>query len=121
IQGLTLGPLLRRLDLHDDDPIGHEVAAARARALSAALAALDADRSPSADAAREEFLAHLESRDADGRESSRAVHIGARPPALQAARRERYAMRASDDIGDDAFHQIEEELDWIDMAEGQED
>jgi hypothetical protein len=27
-------------------------------------------------------------------------------------------MRASDEIGDDAFHQIEEELDWIEMAGG---
>ena len=25
-------------------------------------------------------------------------------------------MRASDEIGDDAFHQIEEELDWLEMA-----
>ena len=33
-------------------------------------------------------------------------------------------MRASDEIGDDAFHQIEEELDWLEMAEktaGRED
>jgi hypothetical protein len=27
-------------------------------------------------------------------------------------------MRASDEIGDDAFHQMEEELDWIEMAGG---
>jgi len=27
-------------------------------------------------------------------------------------------MRASDEIGDDAFHQMEEELDWIEMADG---
>ncbi len=27
-------------------------------------------------------------------------------------------MRASDEIGDDAFHQIEEELDWLEMAGG---
>jgi len=27
-------------------------------------------------------------------------------------------MRASDEIGDDAFHQIEEELDWLEMAAG---
>jgi len=27
-------------------------------------------------------------------------------------------MRASDEIGDDAFHQIEEELDWLEMASG---
>jgi CPA1 family monovalent cation:H+ antiporter len=25
-------------------------------------------------------------------------------------------MRASDEIGDDAFHQMEEELDWLEMA-----
>jgi hypothetical protein len=25
-------------------------------------------------------------------------------------------MRASQEIGDDAFHQIEEELDWLEMA-----
>ena len=25
-------------------------------------------------------------------------------------------MRANDEIGDDAFHQIEEELDWLEMA-----
>jgi len=28
------------------------------------------------------------------------------------------ATRASDEIGDDAFHQMEEELDWIEMADG---
>ena len=25
-------------------------------------------------------------------------------------------MRASDEIGDDAFHQMERELDWIEMS-----
>ena len=38
IQGLTLKPLLRALDLHDDDPVGRELTAARERALRAALA-----------------------------------------------------------------------------------
>ncbi len=28
-------------------------------------------------------------------------------------------MRASDEIGDDAFHELEEELDWLEMAEGE--
>jgi hypothetical protein len=27
-------------------------------------------------------------------------------------------MRANDEIGDDAFHQMEEELDWLEMADG---
>ena len=40
------------------------------------------------------------------------IHRG----ALQAARQAVLAMRANDEIGDDAFHQIEEELDWLEMA-----
>ena len=40
IQGLTLAPLLRWLDLHDDDPVGRELRAARERALDAGLASL---------------------------------------------------------------------------------
>ena len=38
IHGLTLGPLLRALDLHDGDPVAREVHAARERALRAGLA-----------------------------------------------------------------------------------
>jgi CPA1 family monovalent cation:H+ antiporter len=38
--------------------------------------------------------------------------------AVAAARRAVLAMRASDEIGDDAFHQMEEELDWLEMAGG---
>jgi CPA1 family monovalent cation:H+ antiporter len=32
------------------------------------------------------------------------------------ARQAVLAMRANDEIGDDAFHQMEEELDWLEMA-----
>ena len=30
-------------------------------------------------------------------------------------------MRASEEIGDDAFHRMEEELDWIEMSGGGSD
>src|SRR5262245_4244217 len=43
IQGLTLKPLIRALDLQDDDPVGHELSAARERALSASLASFAHD------------------------------------------------------------------------------
>ena len=59
IQGLTLKPLLRALDLHDDDPVGRELRAARERALQAGLASFADDESPVADAVRQEFTAHL--------------------------------------------------------------
>ena len=38
--------------------------------------------------------------------------------ALRAARQAVLAMRDRDEIGDDAFHRLEEELDWLDMAAG---
>ncbi len=59
LQGLTLKPLLRALDLQDDDPVGREVGAARERALRAGLASFENDRSPIAEDVRQEFIAHL--------------------------------------------------------------
>jgi len=124
IQGLTLGPLLTALDLRDDDPVGHEVGAARERALRAGLARFEHDRSPDAEAVRQELIAHLgpaHGGPEDG-EASPFTHSDIHREALAAARQAVHAMRASDEIGDDAFHQMEEELDWIEMAgAGQDD
>jgi monovalent cation/hydrogen antiporter len=120
LQGLTIGPLLRVLDLQDDDPVGHEVGAARERALRAGLAEFERDRSPVAEAVRQEFIAHLGSIDANPEEgeSRRFAHSDLHHRALQAAREAVLGMRASDEIGDDAFHQMEEELDWMEMSGG---
>jgi Na+/H+ antiporter len=120
LQGLTLGPLLRALDLQDDDPVGHEVGAARERALRAGLGVFEYDQSPVAEAVRQEFTAHLGSVDAsaDEGEARRFAHSDLHRRALLAARQAVLAMRASDEIGDDAFHQMEAELDWIEMSGG---
>jgi CPA1 family monovalent cation:H+ antiporter len=122
IQGLTLKPLLRALDFPDDDPVGREVSAARERALGAGLATLAGDRSPAAALVRQEFAARLahERTDDDGSDSTRSEHGELVRGALQAARQAVIAMRANDEIGDDAFHRIEEELDWLEMAGGGE-
>jgi CPA1 family monovalent cation:H+ antiporter len=120
LQGLTLGPLLRRLNLQDDDPVGREVRAARERALQAGLATFEDAGSPVADAVRQEFIAHLGSSDADPAEGEarRSGHTSMHRQALSAARQAVHAMRASNEIGDDAFHLMEEDLDWIEMADG---
>ena len=122
IQGLTLKALLRALDLQDDDPVGRELGAARARALQAGLASFEHDQSPVAEAVRQEFAAHLasaaaESAAGDGR---RSAHGEIHGRAILAARQAVIAMRTSDEIGDDAFHLIEEELDWLEMSGGRE-
>jgi len=118
LQGLTLGPLLRALDLRDDDPVGREVEAARQRALRAGLAWFERDRSPVAEAVRVELVAHLggQGESAQEGEARRLAHNDIHQRALGAARQAVHAMRASGEIGDDAFHQLEEELDWIEMA-----
>jgi monovalent cation/hydrogen antiporter len=122
LQGLTLGPLLRALDLRDDDPVGHEVAAARAGALRDSLAVLEGDSSPVAEAVRQEFIAHLGSAaNPEHGQARRFAYRDIHGRALQAARQSVLAMRASEEIGDDAFHQMEEELDWIEMSGGGEE
>ena len=120
LQGLTLGPLLRALDLRDSDPVGQEVTAARDRALRAGLTALDHDRSAIAEVVRQEFIAHLGSLDADraDEDAGSSGHRDVHRRVLQAARHAVIAMRASDEIGDDAFHEMEEQLDWIEMSAG---
>jgi Na+/H+ antiporter len=115
VQGLTLGPLLRRLNLRDDQPVEREVAVARDRALSAALATVDGIDSEVARIVRQEFASHL--RAARGEDGDREVdHEALHRSALDAARRTIFDMRANDEIGDDAFHQLEREFDWMEMA-----
>ena len=119
IQGLTLKPLLRALDLHDDDPVGRELRAARERALQAGLASLAHDDSPVAETVRQELRdTWRKPATDDAADYDAPAHSELHRGALQAARQAVLAMRDSDEIGDDAFHQIEEELDWLEMAEG---
>jgi CPA1 family monovalent cation:H+ antiporter len=120
LQGLTFKPLLRALDLHDDDPVGREVIAARARALIAGLAVLESEASPLANAVRHEFSAHFtfEGHASTPEDVERSAHSEMFRGALRAARRAVLSMRDSDEIGDAAFHQMEEELDRLEMAEG---
>jgi CPA1 family monovalent cation:H+ antiporter len=123
IQGLTLKPLLGALDLRDNDPVGNELTSARERALHAGLQTFARDESPTADALRQEFIAHLGPQAASPTEADNlsAAHTEIHQNALRAARQAVLAMRNNDEIGDDAFHRMEEELDWLEMAEGRDD
>ena len=121
IQGLTLAPLLRALDLQDDDPVGRELDTARARALQAGLASIAEEQTPVADAVRQELTTHLappaeQSASAAGA-GARSAHTEIHGRAIEAARQAVLAMRTTDEIGDNAFHLMEEELDWLEMAD----
>jgi Na+/H+ antiporter len=122
IQGLTLKTVLRALNLQDDDPVGRELGAARERALQAGLASFEHNQGPVAEAVRQEFAVHFASAAAASAagDDRRSAHSEIHGRAIQAARQAVLAMRTSDEIGDDAFHLIEEELDWLEMAGGRE-
>lgn len=115
IQGLTLGPLLRLFDLGDDNPVEQEVARARERALNAALATFDNTTSEAARIVRQEFASHL--REGRGQiADTGADHELIHQSALTVARQTIFDMRAKDEIGDEAFHRLEQEFDWMEMA-----
>jgi Na+/H+ antiporter len=127
LQGMTVRPLMRALAIKADDSIEREVRLARAET---ARAALDALRHPDGDADAAQLLRRnyqerldraekraTESPEAGEKESSTFARV--QQMAHAAERRTLSDLRANGVIGDDAFHRVEEELDWADLdAEG---
>jgi CPA1 family monovalent cation:H+ antiporter len=118
LQGATLAPLMRLLRLEDDGSVEAEIRRAHAET---ARAGLDALQGTSADEMTALMTRKYQTRlrRADGSEPAGPDHV---PPYAQALRRASEAerrklieLRASGVIGDDAFHRVEEELDWADM------
>jgi CPA1 family monovalent cation:H+ antiporter len=117
-QGLTLRPLLSRLVLPRDESVEEEAALARAEAARAALDALgasaDADRDSEATRLLERvYRARLEAGALPGGGAADPTGLGTlRRHTLAAERARIAALRREERIGDDAFHRVEEELDW---------
>jgi CPA1 family monovalent cation:H+ antiporter len=119
LQGLTLRPLILALRLKDDNPVAIEAARARGAAFRAALAEIDGDASLEAELLRREYREALMQAEGNPDGSITATEMPADPlrrRALAAARRAILSLRESEDIGDDAFHQIEEELDRAELG-----
>jgi monovalent cation/hydrogen antiporter len=119
IQGLTLRPLVSALQLKDENPLSTEVARARAVAYRAALDEIDGDPSEAAEILRHEYRALLLRAESDPDGGVATGELPADPlrrRAIGAARRSILGLRQSEAIGDDAFHQLEEELDWAELS-----
>jgi CPA1 family monovalent cation:H+ antiporter len=116
LQGLTLRPLMKALRLVDDGAVEREIRLARTRTAEAALATLADYDGPFAEALRAEYRARLQPGDAAGAAApAEPLPIEPRRRAQAAERRALFALRRRHEIGDDAFHAIEEELDWGEM------
>ena len=118
VQGLTLRPLALALDLDDDDPINREVREARVATADAALAAISGETVEGIQALRAELESERQvaglAYEGDGRPTLPIKALRAK--ALAARRQQLHAMRREGVIGDVAFHRIEEELDFADLA-----
>ncbi|GAU86610.1 sodium:proton antiporter [Bosea sp. BIWAKO-01] len=114
IQGLTLPLLLRRLSPRDDRPVEREFRMARKLALKAAIATIGDAPSEAALAVRREYDDMLaQTRDSDEFDTTQNQ---LRRDALAAARDKALELRGDGTIGDDAFHRLEEELDWLELG-----
>jgi len=121
VQGLTLGPLLRRACLYPDTSVEREIGVARVETARAALAALaDSPHQEAAEILRREYQARLNLGQIEATQNSTDV------PESTLARLQRAAvvaqrtaldqLRRSERIGDDAFHAVEAEIDVLDLT-----
>jgi CPA1 family monovalent cation:H+ antiporter len=111
VQGITLRPLILALGLTDDGTVEREVRTAQDILALVAIELLEGDGSETARVLRDEFanteVAEVDAPHATAREARN--HLRGR--IVEAQRRALVKLRDTAEIGDDAFHRIEEQLD----------
>ncbi|HEX6834780.1 MAG TPA: cation:proton antiporter [Rudaea sp.] len=115
LQGLTLGPLIRRLNFPPDDSFDTELTQARLAMLDAAVEALDGSTTDTAQAMRKTY-AEKRGRVAAGSYPADDETLGLRRQVIAAQRSKIDALRLQGTIDDDVFHALEEELDRAELA-----
>ena len=120
IQGLTLSALVKWLGMDEADPVAREVETARGAAYRAALVAIEGDDTTAGKMLRAEYqsmLARIEDEAVDTIDGELPADP-LRRRAIAAARQAVLKLRDDGEIGDDAFHRLEEELDWAELSAG---
>ncbi|MET0986062.1 MAG: sodium:proton antiporter [Steroidobacteraceae bacterium] len=116
VQGLTLRPLILALRLQDDGPVDREVHMACERLVRVGLSVLDDDPSQEAKVIRRELESQLADETRVGDESDELGQYDSLRARIVAAQRDTLlTMRAKGEIGDDAFHQVEAQLDVAEL------
>jgi CPA1 family monovalent cation:H+ antiporter len=119
-QGLTMKPLIRRMGLTDDDPVGREIRSGRAQAYHALLDAIKDDDTLAAKLLRKEYGAIVELNSSE----EPATPVGEVPGgplrrrAIAVARQRAFELRRDEVIGDDAYRVLVQELDWAELSAG---
>jgi Na+/H+ antiporter len=116
LQGLTLGPLIRLLRIEADDSLQQELSVSRTAILDAAQQSLAREGGPAAQALSEEY--RIEQQIARDQLSPQAgtEYDRLRRHAIGAQRAALASLRGRGAISEDAFHRLEAELDWLELA-----
>jgi len=116
LQGMSLKPLLRWLDFERDTTIDREVAQARVAVMQAALDVLSRKTSAAAAVVREQYEAQRTI--AENPEDAQAAteYDRLRLYAINRQRDKLEELRRNGTIGDEAYHRLEEEIDWSELA-----
>jgi monovalent cation/hydrogen antiporter len=115
VQGLTLRPLIRAMRLRADSTVDTEVSIAQERLAKVAADILDVDGTQLAEILRDEFATPVTAKGGTAAEHGLEARNQLRRRIVGAQRKALMRMRASAEIGDDAFHRVEERLDWAEV------
>ena len=115
VQGLTIKLVIKLLRIAPDHSLAKEISAARTAVMDAALCALDSHQGEAAAAVRQEYQSAREQATDQSKPQTQTEHDRMRMLAIQAQRRVLHELRDSGKISDDAYHRMEEELDWAEL------
>jgi NhaP-type Na+/H+ or K+/H+ antiporter len=115
VQGATLGPLLKLLRFPEDKTIEREVNLTRATALQAAMSELKDDGSDAARRLMSEYNAAL-SLTCNAEDPHNTKDNILRRKVVTTARKAIFDRLVKNVIGDEAYRQVEEELDWLELS-----
>jgi monovalent cation/hydrogen antiporter len=115
LQGMTLKPLLRLLRFEPDNSIEEEVSRARVVVMQAAIDSLTGDASPAAAAVREQYAAARTVAEKPDNPQAATEYDDLRLRAIKYQRKALERLRGEGTIGDEAYHRLQEELDWAEL------
>jgi CPA1 family monovalent cation:H+ antiporter len=116
LQGMTLKPLLRLLNFDPDTTVDREVAQARVAIMQAALNVLSGKTSNAAAAVREQYTAQRTIAENPENAQAATEYDRLRLYAINSQRDALEELRRNGTIGDEAYHRLEEEIDWSELA-----
>ena len=115
IQGMTLAPLMRLLNFGADRSVEEDVSRARVAILQAAIDSLPATEAGAAVSMREQYSAALVvAKDSENPQGT-TEYDELRLNAIRHQRLLLEKLRADGTIGDEAYHRLEEEIDWAEL------